>query len=145
MKIFGLAVTGILLCISACSADLVVRGAKDPTVFNGIRVYTPANLIVTTRILTDNCLPKSTQSIVQLPVGDPYDITVKPAWFAKSEFRLMLTDTGLLKEVTLNSTPQLAENLTAMATQAKAIGEIIKPAPSLRQVNCGAVLSETIV
>lgn len=57
----------------------------------------------------------------------------------------MLTDTGLLKEVTLNSTPQLAENLTAMAALAKAIGDTIKPKPSLRQMDCGAVLSEKIV
>lgn len=139
----SLAVTGMLLSLSACSADLVVHGVKDPTVFNGIRVYTPANYIVTTEILTKDCPSKSTHSIVQLP--EPYDVTVKSAWFAKSEFRLMLTDTGLLKEVTLNSTPQLAENLTAMAALAKAIGETIKPTPSLRQVDCGAVLSEKIV
>ena len=57
----------------------------------------------------------------------------------------MLTDTGLLKEVTLNYTPQLAENLTAMATLAKAIGEAIRPAPSLREVGCSEVLRERIV
>ena len=145
MKIFSLAMTGMLLSLSACSADLIVQRANDPTVFKGIRVYTPQSFIVTVETRTKRCDPKFTQSLVQLPVGDPYDVTVKPAWFAKSEFKLMLTDTGLLKEVSLNSTPQLAENLTAMATLAKAIGEAIKPMPSLTQVDCGDVLSETIV
>lgn len=66
MKIPSLAVTGMLISLSACSADLVVQGVKDPTVFNGIRVYTPANYIVTTEILTKDWPSKSTQSIVQL-------------------------------------------------------------------------------
>lgn len=145
MKVDSLALTGILLSLSACSADLVVQGAKDPAVFNGIRVYAPANFIVTQETLTEHCPPKATQTIVQLPAGDPYDITVKTGWFAKSEFTVMFTDTGLLKEVALNSTPQLAENLTAMATLAKAIGDAIKPVPTLAQVDCGAVISEKIV
>ena len=145
MKIFSLAVTGMLLSLSACSADLIVQRVNDPTVFKGIRVYTPESFIVTQETRTERCKPKSTQSIVQLPVGNPYDVTVKPAWFAKSEFTLMLHETGLLKEVTLNSTPQLAENLNAMATLAKSIGEAIKPSPSLTQEDCGNVLSETIV
>ncbi|TSA00735.1 MAG: hypothetical protein D4R81_07290 [Nitrospiraceae bacterium] len=57
----------------------------------------------------------------------------------------MFTDTGLLKQVSLNSTPQLAENLTAMAAVAKAIVEGIKPVPIVAQVACGKVLSETII
>ena len=145
MKVDSLALTGILLSLSACSADLVVQGAKDPAVFNGIRVYAPANFIVTQETLTEHCPPKSTQTIAQLPAGDPYDITVKTAWFAKSEFTVMFTDAGLLKEVSLNSTPQLAENLTAMAALAKAIGEVTKPVPTITRVDCGAVFSETIV
>jgi hypothetical protein len=136
---------GIVLCLSACSADLVVKEVKDPAVFNGIRVYTPAIFIVTTETKTAKCSLKTSRSFVQLPLGDPYDVTVKTAWFAKSEFNLKLTDTGLLNEVTLNSTPQLAENLNAMAALAKAIGEAVKPGPSLARVECGEVVSERII
>jgi hypothetical protein len=139
-----LPVIGIVLCLSACSADLVIQGAKDPAVFHGIRVYGPANFIVTQETVTEHCPPKFTQSIVQLPLGDPYDVSVKTAWFTKSEFTVMFTDTGLLKQVTLNSTPQLAENLTAMAALAKAIGEATKPVSTFAQADCGAVLSEKI-
>ncbi len=150
MKIFSLAMTGMLLSLSACSANLVVQGVKDPTVFNGIRVYTPANFIVTheirTEIRSERCPNKYTVTIEQLPVGDPYDIKIETGWFAGSQFHLMLTDTGLLKEVTLNSTHQLAENLTAMATLAKAMSEAVRPVPpSIAREECGNVVSDTIV
>jgi hypothetical protein len=140
----SLVVTGMLLCLSACSADLVVHNVKDTSVFNGIRVYSPANFKVTTTTLTSNCPPLTTQAIVQLPLGEPYDVTVNTSWFAKSEFSVLFNDAGLLKQVTVNSTPQLAETLTAMAALAKSIGEAAKPGVSMAQADCGTVLSEKI-
>ena len=132
------------LCVSACSADLVVHNVNDPTVFNGIRAFSPANFKVTKTTLTRDCPAQTTQTIVQLPLGEPYDVTVKTSWFAKSEFSVLFNDAGLLKQVTVNSTPQLADTLTAMAALAKSVGESTKPGVSLAQVDCGPVLSETI-
>ncbi len=131
-------------CLSGCSADLVVHNVKDTSVFNGIRVYSPANFKVTTTTLTRNCPAQTTQAIVQLPLGEPYDVTVNTSWFAKSEFSVLFNDAGLLKQVTVNSTPQLAETLTAMAALAKSIGEATKPGVSMAQADCGPVLSEKI-
>lgn len=131
-------------CLSGCSADLVVHNVKDTSVFNGIRVYSLANFKVTKTTQTRNCPAQTTQAIVQLPLGEPYDVTVKNSWFAKSEFSVLFNDAGLLKQVTVNSTPQLAETLTAMAALAKSIGEATKPGVGLAQANCGTVLSEKI-
>lgn len=132
------------LCLSACSADLIVHNVVNPNVFNGIRVHSPANFKVTKKTLTERCPAQTTQAIVQLPLGEPYDVTVKTSWFAKSEFSVLFNDAGLLKQVTVNSTPQLAETITAMAALAKSIGEATKPTVAIAQVDCGAVLSETI-
>ena len=43
------------LCVSACSADLVVHNVNDPTVFNGIRAFSPANFKVTKKVNLSDC------------------------------------------------------------------------------------------
>ncbi len=147
MKTTGLTLLASLLFMSGCSADLVVKGvdAAQPKQFNGIRVYSPALFKVTKEITSQNCPAKTIQTLVPLPFGDPYDVTVKPAMFAKSEFAVTLSDAGLLHQVTLNSTPQLAENIKALAELTKALGEATKSAAGMVvQPGCGEVVLETI-
>lgn len=145
MKNSGLPLLAGLLFMSGCSADLVVHDvdAKNPTHFQGIRVYTPALFKITKEITSADkaaCPTKTIQILVQLPLGDPYDVTVKTATFAKSEFAVVFSDAGLLHQVTLNSTPQLADNIKALAELTKALGEATKSATVMGVgANCGEV------
>ncbi len=145
----GLPLLAGLLFLSGCSADLVVHDvdANNPKHFQGIRVYSPAMFKVTKEIASANsaaCPKKTIQTLVQLPFGDPYDVTVRTATFAKSEFAIMFSDAGLLHQVTLNSTPQLADNIKALAELTKALGEATKSAAVMGMAaNCGEV-TETI-
>lgn len=148
MKTTGATLVAGILFMSGCSADLVVHDvdAANPKHFQGIRIYTPALFKITKVITSANavCPPKTIQTLVQLPLGDPYDVTVKTATFAKSEFAVMFSDAGLLHQVTLNSTPQLADNIKALAELTKALGEATKSATVMgAAANCGEI-NETI-
>lgn len=135
--------SAFLFFLPGCSADLVVRNA-DGSMLQGIKVYSVANYKVTKTITSASCPAQTVVNIQQLPV-DPYYINVDPSWFAKSEFTVMLAENGTLKQVILNSTPQTAENLNAMASLVKAIGDAIpKPIGNFLATDCGAIM-ETIV
>lgn len=150
MKTSRLSLGITFLFMAGCSADLVVHDVDPakPKHFQGIRVYSPAMFKVTKEIASANtaaCPKKTIQTLIQLPFGDPYDVTVKTAPFAKSEFAIMFSDAGLLHQVTLNSTPQLADNIKALAELAKALGEATKSSAAMGMMaaNCGEI-TETI-
>jgi len=126
-----------------CSSKLTILDAsKAPSEIKGIRVHQRVPYILTKEIETEKCQTKIEESIVHLPVGDPYDINFVPSAFAKSEFSVTLNDDGGLKQVTLNSTPQLAETIKSVADLTEKVSKLAIAGAGAPQ--CGAVVSETI-
>lgn len=72
----------------------------------------------------------TTQRIEDLPLGKEFDINFFSAPLAKSEFTIEVNTNGTLKTVTLNSTPQVSETITALASllkEAAVAAKEIKP------------------
>jgi hypothetical protein len=138
---------GTLFIISTgCSSSLVVSAASPKpgesfAPLKGVRVHQRVPYVITKEIKMQRCT-RTEDSIVHLAVGEPYDINFNGAAFAKSEFTVILTDDGGLKQVTLNSTPQLAETLKSLGELTEKVSGIIRPAFA---PECGNLVSETIV
>src|SRR5882762_4029955 len=137
-----------LFLLSACSADLVVTGVKKSNLgdFHGIRVATPMVTLITkettfpTTTTPTACQKRTEESVEVLPLGEFYDVTMKTGGFAKGEFSLELDDSGFVKKVSLNSTPQAADTLRAMAELTKAVADLVgklRPTPLIQEANCG--------
>ena len=132
----------VVMTASACASKLAVFDAgSNPSNVRGIRVYQRVPYILTKQIETQKCPAKTEESIIHLAVGDPYDINFEPTQFAKTEFTLILSDDGALRQVTLNSTPQLAETIKSLGELTEKVSKLVIAAAP----NCGAVTSETIV
>jgi hypothetical protein len=58
--------------------------------------------------------------------GAPYDLNIDTtwAWFSRNEFSVSFSDTGTLKQVTLNSDPQIDETIQSTATLVKELGAV---------------------
>ena len=121
------------------------RRSQQTKRVKGIRIHEIVSYVVTKKIKTQKCPERIENSIVHLAVGPAYDINVEPSTFAKSEFSVQFFDTGVLKQVTLNSTPQVAETINAVANLAEKVGKIAAaPAAAFAAQDCGAVTSEII-
>ena len=77
-----------------------------------------------------------TENVVQflsLP-GDTYDLDIDAgwAWFSRNEFSVTLADNGTLKQVTLNSDPQIDETIQSTATLVKELGSLAGSAAAAR-------------
>jgi len=82
---------------------------------------------------------KCTENVVQflsLP-GKTYDVNVETgwAWFSKNEFSVTFYDSGALKQLTLNSDPQLDETIRSSATLVKELGSVVASAVA-RSAGC---------
>jgi hypothetical protein len=145
MRTRSLMVFFVLVSMTGCASRLVVYSAKDsPNVVKGIRVHTPVSYLVTKEITTEKCPLRIEDSIIHLPVGEPYDITFEPSFFAKNEFSVSFGDNGVLKQVSLNSTPQVAETIKALAELTEKVGTALRASAKGAETACGAVTSETI-
>lgn len=134
----------VAIITSSCASRLAVFDAStNPSSIKGIRVHQRMPYILTKEIETEKCPPKTEESIIHLPVGNPYDVNFEPAQLAKSEFTIMLGDDGGLKQVTLNSTPQIAETIKSIAELAEKASKFAISAAGAAP--CGAVLSERII
>jgi hypothetical protein len=107
-------------CGAACSARLSSRAG------DGVRVRALAPYVVTKRItLLDKaripCDEQRAREFLNLPTGEAYALNVdnRFAWFASNELGVAFYESGALKEVTLNSDPQVDETLEASAKLAK--------------------------
>jgi hypothetical protein len=81
-----------------------------------------------------------TESVVQflsLP-GETYELNIdtKWAWFSKNEFSVTFADAGTLKQVTLNSDPQLDETIQSTATLVKELGSVVASAAARSERSC---------
>lgn len=77
------------------------------------------------------CVREVTLEIVHLP-GAAYTLDVRPGLFAASEFSVTLHESGTLKQVTLNSDPQVDETLEGVgALGEKLAGAAARVAPLL--------------
>lgn len=134
----------LALALGGCASRLLVFGVSDnPAAVKGIRIHQRVPYILTKQIETQNCPPRTEESVTHLPIGDAYEINFEAAQFGKSEFTVALADDGALKQVTLNSTPQLAETIKSLAELTEKVSKFaIAPAAG---PNCGAMLKETIV
>jgi hypothetical protein len=68
---------------------------------------------------------------VSLPTGEEYGLNVKTGrfgWFASNELSVSFYENGMLKQVTLNSDPQVDETLQASANLVKELGAALGPA-----------------
>ena len=135
----------MLVSVTGCASRLVVYSAHDhPNEIRGIRVHAAVSYVIKKEILTERCPPRTEEEIVHLPVGEAYDITFVPGFFAKNEFSVSFGDQGVLKQVSLNSTPQGAETIKALGELAEKVGAALKSSAKGGETACGAVTSETI-
>ncbi len=61
------------------------------------------------------CKPDTAVTLEVLPIGKLYYLNFDPATFGKAEFKVDLSDAGLLKSVSLNSDPRTAETTKEIA------------------------------
>ena len=125
-----------------CSASLRTVPVKDPAVFHGIRVRALETYVVRKQTTTEKCQPRIIESIAHLPLGRAYDVGFNGGRLADNQFSVSFGDNGMLKQVTLNSDPQLDESLAAAAALAERIAAAAGVASAAA---CGATLSETIL
>jgi hypothetical protein len=132
------------LGIAGCASKLVIYSANEnPNEVKGIRVRAPASYVVTKEIETQKCPTRTEDSIIHLPVGEAYDITFDPAPFGKAEFAVSFSDTGVLRQISLNSTPQVAETIKAVAELTEKVSEFVPL--GIKAPDCGSVTSSRIV
>src|SRR2546427_53190 len=94
----------LAIAVGGCASRLVAFDAsKNPSEIRGIRIHQRVPYVLTKQIDTEKCPRRTEESIVHLPIGDPYDVNFEPAQLAKTEFTVVLADDGGLKQVTLNS------------------------------------------
>ena len=132
-----------LLCmiLLACSATLETVAVTNPAEFRGIRVHALESYVVEKRVVTEKCKPRTIESIEHLPLGRAYDVNFRGGWLAKNEFSVSFGDHGVLKQVTLNSDPQVDEVLTGAARLTEKTAATVGVAVA----KCGATLSESIL
>ena len=125
-----------------CSATLRTVPVTDPAEFHGIRVRALETYVVKKQYLTEKCKPQTIESIAHLPLGRAYDVNFSGGRFADNQFSVSFGDNGMLKQVTLNSDPQVDESLAAVA----ALTERVSAAAGVASAGaCGATLSESIL
>jgi hypothetical protein len=125
-----------------CSATLRTVPVTDPAVFHGVRVRALETYVVKKQYVTERCQPQTIESIAHLPLGRAYDVSFSGGRLADNQFSVSFGDNGMLKQVTLNSDPQLDESLAAAA----ALTERVAAAAGAASVAaCGATLSESIL
>jgi hypothetical protein len=108
--------------LAACASDLAVYradGARAPGV--------PAHAPVVVEVTTTNhyqvdarhpeqahyCVDDETVALQVLPLGELYYVDVEPAPLGGAEFSVSFAESGLLRGVTLNSDPEVAETIEA--------------------------------
>jgi hypothetical protein len=155
----------IIFAALGCSAKLKVY-PPTPNSFKGIRVHQSATYQITKEIIAEkhgepdparrnepkNCKRIEATELIQLPTGETYDINFDGGWFSKNEFTVVFTDTGIVKQITLNSTPQVAETIKSAAELLGAVAKVAGPAvsaaaapsPAYRQ-KCGEDLDTRII
>ena len=111
---------------AACSARLSSRAG------DGVRVRALAPYVVTKHVtLLDKaripCEEQRAREFLNLPAGEPYALNVdnRFAWFASNELTVGFYESGALKEVTLNSDPQVDETIEAGAKLAKETASLV--------------------
>ena len=125
-----------------CSATLETVAVTDPAVFHGIRVRALETYVVKRQVLTERCKPQTVESIAHLPLGRAYDLNFSGGPLADNQFSVSFADNGMLKQVTLNSDPQLDESLSA----AGALIENLAAATGAASLaGCGPTLGESIL
>ena len=135
----------VLTSGTGCAARLSVYSAQDhPNEFRGIRVHTPVSYMIRKEIQTEKCPLRVEDEIIHLPIGEAYDINFTPALLGKNEFTVSFSENGMLKQVSLNSTPQVAEMIKALGELTEKFGAALKPSAKGGETACGPVISETI-
>ncbi len=122
MRTGALAVLAASLASAGCASHLLVY-KHDDSPAKGIPIRAPVVVTVTTtttyRVDPNNathsayCIPDEKTSTRVLPIGELYFLNFEAAPLGKSEFKVEFADSGVLKGVTLNSDPKLAENVEA--------------------------------
>jgi hypothetical protein len=135
----------MLVSMTGCASRLVVySAAENPNVVRGIRVRAPVSYVVTKEIKSEKCPLRIEEEIIHLPAGEPYDITFSPSFFAKNEFSVSFNDNGVLKQVSFNSTPQVAETIKALGELTEKLSAAARLIAKGPEPACGAIISETI-
>jgi hypothetical protein len=92
----------------------------------------------------------------QLPSDEFYGLNIKGGEFASNEFSVTFHESGALKQVTLNSDPQIDETISATASLVKELGAAIpsagvaaaaacpKPVSTKTKVECALPFSEFV-
>ena len=133
---------GSLGVLFGCSATLQTVPVTDPAQFNGIRVCALEAYVVKKQYVTEKCSPQIIESIAHLPLGRAYDVNFRGGWLADNQFSVSFGDNGMLKQVTLNSDPQLDESLAAAAALTERLSAV---AGVVSAAGCGATLSESVL
>jgi hypothetical protein len=133
-------ILALVAALSGCAAKLGVTrlpASGDP---QGVVYRAPVSTVVIMQKdsytgappVGQLCLQETTHEIMTLPLGDAYTVNIDNhfSWFAANEFSMSFSDQGVLKEVTLNSDPQVDETLTAAATLLKEVAAVTAAAPA---------------
>jgi len=142
-------VLALVVALAGCSAKLGVTGKPDSVSPKGLVYRAPVTMIVIVRKETYTqsgrlCKEEILSEQMAMPLGDAYAVNIdnSTSWFAENEFTMSFNDQGLLKQVTLNSNPQLDETLTATASLVKEVAAIAAPAPMLAPGDSARAASE---
>ena len=63
---------------------------------------------------TGDCVREVSKQVVYLPGGESYELDFSRGVFASSQFTVQLNESGTLKQVSLNSDPQVDEAIAAV-------------------------------
>ena len=110
-----------IVALGGCSAKLVVYD-QDGKVQKGVPIRTPVLVEITSKTIYEIdpsistsdpkyetikilCEPTTKQTTSFMPLGNVSYVNYDPATFAKSEFKVVFTDTGATKSISVNSDP----------------------------------------
>lgn len=131
----AIACCSLVLFCAGCASNLKVFDAQQKEA-KGVPIATPVlvKITTTTKYVVDPknkdyeqyCVDEQSETYKTLPLGDLYFVNFDSAEFGKSEFAVSFNDSGLLKSVTLNSDPKIAENIDATGKLVSAVAGAAK-------------------
>ncbi len=120
MKEPFLFMTFATMLIAGCASQLEIHDKDRTTALPGVPVHSPLLVEIETTTSYDSltgmpegcrrynyCKPQVNSAAKFLPLGDLFYLSFKAAPFGKSEFGLTFANSGVLTNVSLNSTPNI--------------------------------------
>jgi hypothetical protein len=137
---------GLALALSGCASSLKTYNSNQEST-PGVAVYSPVLVEITTVTdyivdsqnsrYTDFCTDVTESRLEFLPLGEVSYINFDASGFAKSEFSLSFSDKSVLTGVSLNSDPEISENVEKVAGLLDSIVPLLAPSPAADAIPLG--------